>query len=316
MKKFILKLFLLIMPFIALNFWFLQTNYWKSKDDIFKFSSVPEEIELANVGSSHGECNFFYEDFPEYTSFNFGLSSQRHGYSYAFVKKYAKNFKKGAVVLVPISYFEITQVYDEEFKNELRKKYYRVLPRALMKEVDEWIFEDYCKYVLFPLFYTKRGAFRLISDFPSEKLNFFFDRTKPLEGEKLLLYCKEKHAEWTDKKSDKGEAGFKYNFESACRLVDFLKSKSLVVVFVTTPIVDILNDLCVKTDGFFNNPHLFVQKLQERYPDVQYFDYSNHPDFSPNHELFTDGDHLNVYGAKAFTARVIEDLKEHRILER
>ncbi len=40
-----------------------------------KFYNVPDEIEIANFGSSHGNEAFYYDDFGM-TGFNFALSSQ------------------------------------------------------------------------------------------------------------------------------------------------------------------------------------------------------------------------------------------------
>ena len=49
--------------------------------------------------------------------------------------------------------------------------------------------------------------------------------------------------------------------------------------------------------------------LAEKYPEIPYWDYSHDEEFSPYIELFMDDDHLNLYGAEKFTARIIEDLK-------
>lgn len=47
-----------------------------------KFDEVPEQIEISNVGSSHGLYGFCYDEMTECTCFNFGLVSQSLDYDY------------------------------------------------------------------------------------------------------------------------------------------------------------------------------------------------------------------------------------------
>ena len=320
MKKLIMKILLLMIPFtgfiITINHFYVHSNYWKSKDNIYKFYSIPDGITLANVGSSHGEVNWLYEDFPEYTAFNFGVSAQYHNYSYAILKQFITKFHDGAVVLIPISYFEITQVPSEEEQAKKRSRYYRFMAREYMEEVDEWMYWDYFRYAVFPILSARDNEIsKIVFDIPAEKIDIFWNRTTHRTGKDLERYCLDKHKRWTDPKMEKGDTGFAYNFQAVCTLIDFCRKNGLVPVLITTPITDVLNRYFEQTDGFFDVFYRFTSKLQEKYPDIRYFDYSHDNDFSPYHELFFDGDHLNVYGAKAFTARVIADLKNALILK-
>ena len=82
MKKLVLKFLLLILPIIIfiflINARYVSTNHWKAENNVWKFNFVPDDIQLANFGSSHGEYGFFYDDFSQYKTFNFAVNSQRY----------------------------------------------------------------------------------------------------------------------------------------------------------------------------------------------------------------------------------------------
>ena len=67
MKKLTLKLLLLILPVVVFMFMinarYISTNHWKAENNVWKFNFVPDDIQLANLGSSHGEYGFFYDDY-------------------------------------------------------------------------------------------------------------------------------------------------------------------------------------------------------------------------------------------------------------
>lgn len=54
--KLIIKVLLLILPFLIINILYQNSKGWKNKYDLKRFNSIPEEIENANLGSSHGSA--------------------------------------------------------------------------------------------------------------------------------------------------------------------------------------------------------------------------------------------------------------------
>ena len=322
MKKLFAKLLLLVLPIAGilfiLNQFYIKSNYWKAKDDIYKFNFVPDKIELANVGSSHGQVNLFYADFPEYITFNFGLPAQDHSHSYALLKQFLSHVNKNAVVLIPISYFEIVRRSPADEVKIRRVRYYRFLKRKYMKEADDWKLLEYILYSAVPVLTAKENMLKLYKspfDIPAEKINIFDGKIIHHTEDELKEYARKKYEYWTDPQYEKGEEGFSYNFNAACKLIDFCKEHSLIPVLYTAPITDILNAYFDRADGFFDTFYRFIDELQKKYPDIKYFDYSHNADFSPNHEIFLDSDHLNRDGAKLFTARIIQDLREAKLLE-
>ncbi|AGT43417.1 SGNH/GDSL hydrolase family protein [Treponema pedis] len=319
MKKFIIRLLILIVPtavlFLGVNFLYKNTNHWKAENNVYKFNFVPDKIQLANLGSSHGEVNFIYDDFPEYTAFNFGISGQRHSYNYVILKQYINTFEKNAVVILPISYFEITNIETAKNKKSKRPVYYRFVQKKYMQEIDEWKYSDYIKFNYFPVFFGNRIFQKILHDITENRMNIFWNRTKYINEEELDNYCQMKFKGWTHPNEEKGEEGFMYNFNMVCSIIELCKKHDLIPVLVTTPITDVLNGYFEEKENFFNTFYRFTDELTKKYPDVHYFDYSHNKEFSPNHKLFSDGDHLNVSGAKKFTDTVIRDLKKAGILQ-
>jgi hypothetical protein len=54
--------------------------------------------------------------------------------------------------------------------------------------------------------------------------------------------------------------------------------------------------------------------LQETYPSVPYFDYSQDPRFENDFPLFHDGDHLNTADEERFTPIVVSGLQAAGLL--
>lgn len=313
MKRFLVKsLLFLALTFgimLALNRRYEETNHWKKENNVWKFNFVPNGIQLANFGSSHGELGFKYDKFPQYTAFNFGLGSQRYFWDYGLLRQYADRFAPGAVVLLPVSYFGITGRgnYDD-----MRPRYYRFLRREYF---DRWDTMEAVRYAKLPVLSAGTNILRCIKDIPPEHIDVFAIRTSHLEGEALRRYCLNKHQQWTSPQYEGGEEGYRQNLLELCQLVEFCLERGLRPVLITTPICTVLNDIYAEDGDFFPTFYRFIADMQSQFPGLSHFDYSHDPEFSPKVELFADGDHLNASGAELFTARVVADLQEAGLLE-
>ena len=100
MKKFIAKvllLFFLVFANVALiNFIYINRTKNSDIDNIKKFFTMPDQIQICNLGSSHGEYGYNYCDWDKkYKCFNFGLSSQSLSYDYRLLKYYGDRINKG-----------------------------------------------------------------------------------------------------------------------------------------------------------------------------------------------------------------------------
>lgn len=295
-------LFLLLISTIAvLNFLYINTNYWKNTVSS-KFFDVPENIQIANVGSSHGLNSFDYSDVS-YRGFNFGLSSQRFFYDYAIVKQYVDKFDKNAVLLIPISYFEITQI-KTDFKDQ-RARYYHFLDKENM---DFYSIQEKILFTRIPVLTAGQTFKFIIKDQPPPTRVL-----KVTKEPELTRHSINRHRGWTsNRKADieTREEAFSHNKSLVSQMVEFCYAHNIQPVLVTTPITSALNNIFwEKTPDFFDDFYRFTGELQEAYPSLPYLDYSHDPRFENDFSLFRDSDHLNIDGAKKFTAVVISDLQ-------
>ena len=308
MKKFLIKLTALTIPFIilmlVLNYIYKESYYYNTVcSEKKRFESVPKGIQLANLGSSHG-LNFDYKDFPEYTTYNFAIVWQHHKYNYYLLKQYIDYFAPNAVVLIPISYFDITRI-----ETDLIPRYYGILSK---ENFPDWTIRGELSY-LFPVMSYKNLW---------EKLRMNENNSPYIQLSNHIIIKKddadtsakaffEKYT--TNTESEKGEIGFQYNIEAVSKILDLCYEKDIVPVLVSTPVIDLLNDKYSETD-FFETFYRFTDILKEKYPSLIYLDYSQKIDFSNNWSLFKDADHLNPTGGKKFNNQIIYDLKNLGLL--
>lgn len=78
--------------------------------EVNAFNFVPETIQLANFGSSHGQYAFDWGALKDrgIKCFNFALPSQSFEYDYALLNMHKDEFAEGSIAFIPISYFPLT----------------------------------------------------------------------------------------------------------------------------------------------------------------------------------------------------------------
>lgn len=134
MKKFIVKSVLAVC--ITFCFLFYLDMMYEQKvgtgmSEVNVFNFVPHQIQLANVGSSHGQCDFNWDALANergYQTFNFALTSQSFLYDYSLINMHKDDFADGSILFIPVSYFsfneEATSPADQE---AISVRYYRIL---------------------------------------------------------------------------------------------------------------------------------------------------------------------------------------------
>jgi hypothetical protein len=312
MKKLIgkcLALFFFILSSIAvLNYLYIRTTYWK-ENDTKQFKNVPGNIQLANVGSSHGTESFDYTGIP-YRTFNFALTGQRHVYNYAILKQYIEHFDKNAVLLIPISYFEITRI-KLDFTDQ-RPRYYRFLDKQY---IESYSFSEKLLFDLVPVLTAGNTITFIIKDQPLSAGKKIITMT----GTELINYCNETYKSWTTDAPgigiEAGEEGFAYNRNWVIKIIELCHGHGIRPVLITTPITSILNTIYAeKSPDFFDTFHRFTREITDTYPSILYFDYSHDRRFEDDFSLFNDSNHLNILGAEKFTAIVISDLESRGLI--
>lgn len=311
MKRIIFYVFLLVIPaaiaFFGVNFAYKQTNYWKASfHNAERFNNVPDGIKLCNIGTSHGCWGFKWEDYPEYNAFNFAVSGQPYFMDLIMLKHFENKIEKDAIVLIPVSFHQIYKYWEESFA----ENYHRFLSK---QEYPFWNNETYLKTNLFPVINNGiRPSFNnILNDIPEEKVDrFYFDErwTKWLTEEEMKKLVDEHGAQWY--LNNFNESSYPKNFDAVCKIVDFCYAHNWKPVFITVPVYDYFYEAFGEMAPYIKKGfYKFSADLAEKYPEIPYWDYSHDEEFSPYIELFMDDDHLNLYGAEKFTARIIEDLK-------
>lgn len=100
-----------------------------SEVNVFNF--VPHNIQLANVGSSHGQCAFSWDALANergYETFNFALTSQSFLYDYSLINMHKDDFADGSILFIPVSYFSFNEeATDPADQEAISVRYYRIL---------------------------------------------------------------------------------------------------------------------------------------------------------------------------------------------
>ena len=100
-----------------------------SEVNVFNF--VPHNIQLANVGSSHGQCAFSWDALAAergYETFNFALTSQSFLYDYSLINMHKDDFTDGSILFIPVSYFSFNEeATDPADQEAISVRYYRIL---------------------------------------------------------------------------------------------------------------------------------------------------------------------------------------------
>ena len=134
MKKFIVKSVLAVCITFCCLF-YLDMMYEQKvstgMSEVNVFNFVPHNIQLANVGSSHGQCAFSWDALEaerSYETFNFALTSQSFLYDYSLINMHKDDFADGSILFIPVSYFSFNEeATDPADQEAISVRYYRIL---------------------------------------------------------------------------------------------------------------------------------------------------------------------------------------------
>lgn len=263
-------LFLLIVAVFALNYF--CANY-----------EVDYNKKVLIVGHSHSECAF--NDSIIHGTVNFSQSGESYFYTYFKVKQLLRQNP------------HLTTVFIACTNNQFSK------------EMDEWIWDDRHMIYRFPkyaLFMNNAALRLLIKKNPSS-----FKRCLPLilrNSIKMIFYrlnytetlgrylSLPNEYDGQDPKNKKEDLYQEYSEPSEWNvaylhnLIELCEENGVAVCLVRTPLhADYLG---------FSNELAFKDMLKNRFPNTQFFDFSQFP--LNNHD-FADPEHLNSKGARKFS---------------
>lgn len=314
MKKLTIKLliFLIIVTIgIGICDWgYMRTDPYNTN----KFKYVPKQIDICNLGASHSFYGFNYADYADrYATFNFGLDSQSHQYDYIILNHYKDRIKKGAVVLIVVSYPMILgrdETENDDFQS-MNKRYYNFLSA---KEIRDYDFETdlEMKFVPFVNVSTVRGLLNNI--FNGKKADYWSRQTNVEEVVPDAVKAAERHVGAT-KVDANGEILVNQNaLDAICKTVDLCRQIEATPVLITTPFThEYLAEIEKKAPEYYE--HGFsdcIRKIQEQ-TGVEYYDYSRDERFKTDYSIFLNSDHLNIEGARQFTDIVMKEVVSNHL---
>ena len=304
MKRFLTRSILFILIgigiLIALNNRYTQTNRYRSLNDVEKFRSVPDGIEICNIGTSHGMNAFYYEDI-NMQGFNFALPSQGFHYDHRVLMQYAGKIRENAVVLIPVSYVSFHIGLDDDALENQNPRYYAFLDKEF---IEKFNYFDYIRYRKLPVLSAGENIMAIFTDKKSVKNMWEIRRKSRFEKSELTEEAIKK-AQLHLSYIEKGSSNIDGNIRELQNIVEFCRDNSFMPILVTTPFTEQYN-VCF-TESDLEIFHGLVNGFAERNA-VEYLDYSHDEKYSRNHDLFRDADHLNLTGRKMFTEEIIGDL--------
>ena len=126
--------------------YFLNDSYQKIDEnkylDIAKFTTFGiqvQEVQIGNLGSSHGLYDFNYDALTQRgcQCFNFANTSQSYNYDYALLKEYGGYLTKDSILFIPVSYFSFNdEVVNDTEREAMSIRYYHCLSPENIPDYD------------------------------------------------------------------------------------------------------------------------------------------------------------------------------------
>lgn len=300
----------------VLILYLLNIPYRKIDDDKYRdlwnlrmLGNQIEDVEIANVGSSHGAYDFTYDGLTEdgFSCFNFGNVSQTYAYDLALLKEYGHYLEDGCVLFIPVSYFSFNnETVNETEAQALSVKYYHCLSPKNIPDYD--LFTDIVT-ARFPILSAGEDLLELLPDSLTVHAQEG-DGNAPEMDEAAVAQFADRAAARFDRHFNNKEIYFLPERETQLReLIDYCKEQGFIPVLITTPFSVYYNNPVPEEflDRFYSTINLIVSDT-----GVNYYDYSHDKRFTENLTLFSDSDHLNTEGADYFMEILEEEVPELR----
>lgn len=311
MRKLILKCALLV--FIVGTILYLggaaykRTNTYRNlerTEETENYHNVPERIQIAVFGPSHGRDAFKYPPESK-TLFNFSLSSQTPQYDAALLRQYQNRIEPDALVILTFTYMSPYWTDRENVFQSKQSRYYRILGPENIVDVD---LGRYWLGWLSPLLLQEPGD--IVSAFltPPPLTATTDERTgrsrfSPEDSPKEQARIEQNH--WDDIIAAAYPEVNPVMRNAYREMLELCQERGWTAVLVTPPYLSVYND-CFP-DGFYESFLSRAEELAEAY-GVPYLDYSHDPTFAECYDLYKNIDHLNLDGAAVFNERFFSDI--------
>lgn len=321
MKKFLINVTTYILLLCVLTIFINSVYVRLDKRDLDytnKFNSIPGNIEVCNVGSSHGLYGYNYMNLEkEYTCFNFALVSQYPSYDYRLLDYYQDKLSDNCIVFINISYFSFIgkgEESTEDFASK-NKRYYKILDADHIKQYDRTT-----SFIVRKMPALDAGGVNLMRAaaglwLPEDDGHSNWSQTADeidLKADVEAAYIRHLI---TDKLDNNGNIIINQKeIEAIYSIIDLCKKNSWIPILITTPFLKEYTDKAWEKSLDYMKMFYNVIDTISKNTGTSYYDYSLDKRFSVNHELFMNGDHMNQEGARRFVEilndEIIEDVKK------
>ncbi|MDE6847630.1 MAG: hypothetical protein K2J99_17920 [Lachnospiraceae bacterium] len=306
--RFILKCILIpaaaVLIIYALNKPYKEIDaqkYW----DIAKFGMLGREyweINVGNLGSSHGAYDFVYTDLQNagFICFNFANTSQSYDYDYAILRQYGQYMAEDSVLFIPVSYFSFNnEVVNEQEEEALSVRYYHFLSPEYIPDYDPYV--DLITNRL-PVLSAGKDIIKLFPDLDTALTAHASN--DGIDVEEFARRAQERYSRHFDNKE---EYFLPERIEELYAIINYCKENQITPVLITTPFSQYYTEQV--SQDFLQEFSATVTKIASD-TGVNYYDFSHDDRFATHLEYFSDSDHLNETGAVYFTYILWRELEE------
>ena len=275
--------------------------------DVAKFSTLRAfytEVQIGNIGSSHGAYNFDYTPLTErgYSCFNFANASQSFNYDYAILKEYGHYMAPGSVLFIPVSYFSFNnEVINASEAQALSVRYYHCLSPENIPDYDPYIDLITNK---FPILSAGEDILEIFPDLRLSLTVFANENNAEINIEEFAARARDRYSRHFDNKE---EYFLEERITDLYNIIDYCKEHEITPVLITTPFSVYYTELI--SEEFLQEFSETVNRISTD-TSVSYYDYSNDERFRDNLTYFSDSDHLNEKGCEYFMQVLLEEVSE------
>ncbi len=289
--------------------YFLNDSYQKIDEnkylDIAKFTTFGiqvQEVQIGNLGSSHGLYDFNYDALTQRgcQCFNFANTSQSYNYDYALLKEYGGYLTKDSILFIPVSYFSFNdEVVNDTEREAMSIRYYHCLSPENIPDYD--LYTDIVTNK-FPILSAGEDILKL---FPKLNLSLIaFAAEDAIDEAAFANRAKERYSRHFDNKE---EYFMPERIENLYEIIAYCKEHEITPVLITTPFSKYYRDLV--SEEFLREFEDVITGIAND-TGVNYYDYSYDARFRDNLAYFMDADHLNDEGAAYFMEILMEEVPE------
>lgn len=295
MKLFIKKLTLLLLLCAltagAANLAFYLVKGSLTPANVERFRNAPAQIQVANLGSSHGQNGFSYLHHPELAAVSLAFGYQTLDQDERVLENYIGRFAEGATLYIPISSFSL--IAEPSTRSDilaLNRRFYYFMRRDLIIDFSwrEWL-AAMSPGLFYPSWLNEHWSvdeFDEVATRTTDPDSAKQDAETTLEGH-ILMYRK-----------DGGYALRQENVDCLTRIVRLCKEHGITPVLITTPFLSEYNDI-IPADFLAMQMSFLDSFIAEQ--GIEYLDFSRDSRFAGRYDLYINSTHLNGEGALYFT---------------